>query len=35
MNRWFKSFHKAVEMCGPNADERRIITKMKQNILIN
>ena len=27
IDHWFKSFHKAVEMCGPNADERRIITK--------
>ena len=33
IDHWFKSFHKAVEMCGPNADERRIITKNETEYL--
>jgi len=33
VDEWFKSFHKAVEMCGPAADERRIITKNETEYL--
>tara|TARA_B100000902_G_C27279995_1_gene901169 strand:+ start:832 stop:1932 length:1101 start_codon:yes stop_codon:yes gene_type:complete len=33
VDQWFKSFHKAVEMCGPNSDERRIITKNETEYL--
>ena len=33
IDHWFKSFHKAVEMCGPNADERRIITRNETEYL--
>ena len=27
IDEWFKSFHKAIEMCGPSSNERRIISK--------
>ena len=29
---WFKSFHKAVEMCGGYSDSRRVITKKRNRI---
>ena len=33
VDQWFKSFHKAVEMCGPSSDERRLITKNESEYL--
>ena len=30
---WFKSFHKAVEMCGTSSEERRIISKSETEYL--
>ena len=30
---WFKSFHKAVEMCGASSEERRIISKSETEYL--